>query len=59
MELCRYPCENKTRYFHICAIQIPIVYNKYGVTVQNRPNRICEGTEQIRSKKVIQCKGKN
>ena len=30
MELCRYPCENKTRYFHIRAIQIPIVYNKYG-----------------------------
>lgn len=30
MELCRYPCENKTRYFHIRAIQIPVVYNKYG-----------------------------
>lgn len=30
MELCRYPCPNKTRYYEIEAIQIPIVYNKYG-----------------------------
>lgn len=30
MELCSYPCPNKTRYYEIEAIQIPIVYNKYG-----------------------------
>lgn len=30
MELCQYPCRGKTRYFRIEAIQIPIVYNKYG-----------------------------
>lgn len=30
MELCQYPCQNRTRYFTIEAIQIPIVYNQYG-----------------------------
>ncbi|MBO5199224.1 MAG: multicopper oxidase domain-containing protein [Lachnospiraceae bacterium] len=30
MELCSYPCPNKTRRYEIEAIQIPIVYNKYG-----------------------------
>lgn len=30
MELCCYPCPNKTRHYEIEAIQIPIVYNKYG-----------------------------
>lgn len=30
MELCQYPCNNRIRYFNIEAIQIPIVYNKYG-----------------------------
>ena len=30
MELCEYPCKNRTRYFTIEAIQIPIVYNRYG-----------------------------
>lgn len=30
MELCQYPCQNRTRYFTIEAIQIPIVYNRYG-----------------------------
>lgn len=30
MELCQYPCPCKTRYYTIEAIQIPIVYNKYG-----------------------------
>ena len=30
MELCQYPCSCRTRTFHIEAIQIPIVYNKYG-----------------------------
>lgn len=30
MELSNYPCPNKTRYYKIEAIQIPIVYNKYG-----------------------------
>lgn len=30
MELCQYSCRCKTRYFTIEAIQIPIVYNKYG-----------------------------
>ena len=30
MELCKYPELGKVRTFHIEAIQIPIVYNKYG-----------------------------
>ena len=30
MELCEYPCRGKIRSFEIEAIQIPIVYNKYG-----------------------------
>ena len=30
MELCSYPCPNQTRHYEIEAIQIPIVYNKYG-----------------------------
>lgn len=30
MELCNYPCTCKTRYYEIEAIEIPIVYNKYG-----------------------------
>ena len=30
MELYSYPCPDKTRFYEIEAIQIPIVYNKYG-----------------------------
>lgn len=30
MELCRYPETGKVRNFHIKAIQLPIVYNRYG-----------------------------
>lgn len=30
MELCKYPSEGNTRVFHIEAIQLPIVYNRYG-----------------------------
>lgn len=30
MELCNYPNLDKTRYYEIEAIEIPIVYNKYG-----------------------------
>lgn len=30
MELCACPNQNKTRYYEIEAIQIPIVYNQYG-----------------------------
>lgn len=30
MKLCNYPCPNKTRYYEIEAIQIPIVYNRFG-----------------------------
>lgn len=30
MELCQYPCRNKYRFFTVEAIQIPIVYNRYG-----------------------------
>lgn len=30
MELSNYPCPDKTRYYEIEAIEIPIVYNKYG-----------------------------
>lgn len=30
MELCKYPGKGKVREFRITAIQIPIVYNKYG-----------------------------
>ncbi len=30
MELCNYPSLEATRFYEIEAIQIPIVYNKYG-----------------------------
>ena len=30
MELCEYPKSGKIREFYVEAIQIPIVYNKYG-----------------------------
>ncbi len=30
MELCNYKCPDRTRYYEIEAIEIPIVYNKYG-----------------------------
>lgn len=30
MELCNYPREQKTRFYEIEAIELPIVYNKYG-----------------------------
>lgn len=30
MELCKYPAKGNTRTFHIKAIQLPIVYNRYG-----------------------------
>lgn len=30
MKLYNYPCPNQTRYYEIEAIEIPIVYNKYG-----------------------------
>ena len=30
MELCQYPCQTRTRYFTIEAIEMPIVYNQYG-----------------------------
>lgn len=30
MELCKYPKNENVRTFHIEAIQIPIVYNRYG-----------------------------
>ncbi len=30
MQICNYPCQNKTRFYEIEAIEIPIVYNKYG-----------------------------
>ncbi|MCI5898809.1 MAG: hypothetical protein SOT36_05035 [Hominisplanchenecus sp.] len=30
MELCQYPCQTRTRYFTIEAIEIPMVYNQYG-----------------------------
>ena len=30
MELCNYPCPDRTRHYEIEAIELPIVYNKYG-----------------------------
>lgn len=30
MDLCNYSCADQTRYYDIEAIEIPIVYNKYG-----------------------------
>lgn len=30
MELCQYPCPNRIRHFTIEAVQLPIVYNRYG-----------------------------
>lgn len=51
MELCSYPCPMKTRYYEIEAIDIPIVYNKYGdhdpngllYVLKKDANRIREG----------------
>ena len=30
MQLCQYPCQSRIRRFTVEAIQIPIVYNRYG-----------------------------
>lgn len=43
MELCQYPCENKIRRFVVEAIQIPIVYNRYG---DHDPNGLLYVLEQ-------------
>lgn len=51
MELCSYPCSMKTRTYEIEAIEIPIVYNKYGdhdpngllYVLKRDANRIREG----------------
>lgn len=43
MELCQYPCENKVRRFAVEAIQIPIVYNRYG---DHDPNGLLYVLEQ-------------
>ena len=34
MELCNYPNPDQTRCYEIKAIEIPIVYNKYGAMIQ-------------------------
>lgn len=50
MELCQYPILSKTRYYEIEAIEIPIVYNKYG---DHDPNGLLyvlkEDAEDIRN----------
>lgn len=51
MKLYNYPCPNQTRYYEIEAIEIPIVYNKYGdhdpngllYVLKKDANRIREG----------------
>lgn len=51
MELCNYPIREKTRCYEIEAIEIPIVYNKYG---DHDPNGLLyvlkKDAEQIKKK---------
>lgn len=59
MELCHYPCPIKTRTYEIEAIEIPIVYNKYGdhdpdgllYVLKKDANRIREGALRNFNKK--------
>lgn len=43
MRLCQYPCQNRIRCFTLEAIQIPIVYNRYG---DHDPNGLLYVLEQ-------------
>lgn len=62
MELCNYPCLNKTRYYEIEAIEIPIVYNKYGdhdpngllYVLKKDANRIKQGAIRNFKKEIPQ-----
>lgn len=62
MELCHYPCPIKTRTYEIEAIEIPIVYNKYGdhdpdgllYVLKKDANRIREGALRNFNKKIPQ-----
>ena len=62
MELCHYPCPIKTRTYEIEAIEIPIVYNKYGdhdpdgllYVLKKDANRIREGALRNFYKKIPQ-----
>lgn len=62
MELCNYPLSGKTRYYGIEAIEIPIVYNKYGdydpngllYVLKKDAERIREGALRNFSKEIPQ-----
>lgn len=62
MELCRYPCPIKTRTYDIEAIELPIVYNKYGdhdpngliYVLKKDANRIRENALRNFSQKIPQ-----
>lgn len=62
MELCNYPCPQKTRYYEIEAIEIPIVYNKYGdhdpngllYVLKKDAERIKEGARRNFSQEIPQ-----
>lgn len=62
MELCNYPCKRKVRTYDIEAIEIPIVYNKYGdhdpdgllYVLQKDAERVREGALENYHKPVPQ-----
>ncbi len=62
MELCNYPAPVKTRFYEIEAIEIPIVYNKYGdhdpngllYVLKKDAGRIREGALRNFSKEIPQ-----
>lgn len=51
MELCKYPKTGNVRVFHIEAIQIPIVYNRYG---DYDPNGLLYVLEEDAERKIRQ-----
>ena len=62
VELCQYPRMNKVRQFRIEAIQIPIVYNKYGdhdpdgllYVLEQDADRIREGARKMFEQEIPQ-----
>lgn len=62
MELCSYKSSEKVRYYEIEAIEIPIVYNKYGdhdpngllYVLKKDAERICEGAIRNFNKEIPQ-----
>lgn len=54
MQLCQYPCQNRIRRFTLEAIQIPIVYNRYGDYDPNGLLYVLEQDSQRIQKEALQ-----